>query len=1262
MKRFISALTLCISLLILLSVYLFPPVRAKENPILTLLNLPAPPPPNPDVHGLGGLRDEKFYDKTNSPKDNAPIDEILDYWHRKNGEYQESRHNIEPSDVVSERILKEIADNPKLLGSFLNVLTSNSRAADLVKTIYDRGPADGGVEKAERKTVKDWLLYNSPHFSDELARIASDARDSAEYVTGQRELLALSRVDFDRARPIVDRLNNDTSLKTSRVLAKWALYRHALDTSAIGDIDEYRDQLKKIVEDKSAIPGMRDLALDALANEKSWPGRDDWYFSLFTDETLLDLRVGGQTFSGLTTMMMMSTDDKYVDKMIEFTKSSNAAVRSAAVRNLATRLDSGNPEIIKALLPWLEDPKWAVDTNDARATLIRKLGDLEVPESVPGLISVLDEKPPFPIHRATGLNSPSTLQYYDPANRPAQSMANAANAMANAANAVANIAAKYADGNTAYNFAVYPNRSSAVLALAKQKDARAVPSLRRILPEGERYEAGNIVRALLICGGFTVGEQMDALEIAAKGVKNESEIVPTSAMANRNAAWGDPVGPIAVYGNANGYSRQRATSPHEVKSLLAEQLAQSTEISDELAQAIVAHIEIIDAKDPALAHAFRQLILKWQNAAINTLLLSDVKRGIADADTMVRLLGQRKSLREKQSTDVFDVLKGKGAAIGIAACLLEDVPNYTAILAGTDPDEKTALLACARLIRAPLPVAKVAENLKSPSEMLKIGAERYLESEDSAEARGIVLALHPNEARIMGAKSAFFSTADHDVTNPYLFTIFQSIGNDMLYYGWFGSSNDDEITATEKRLQTEVKKDNNLNGVYAYEGNYVRIYKDRVIYSWDEDDARYRERPLNKPEFEELKSFLAANRADDLPPFLSCGGAYCEAKELIMLGRGGGRRVYMNGGTEMYYKGRSYDFFGGLDKYFAGLKQSPATLKYTLSREIPGLEIILASDELHAETVWKEGSDLRIAASAVAIRKKIENEIDDLDTTDRGDYDQNEAKKAEMREKRRYEGFSWYKLGENGFESGAVQPPQVEFIRANDGVGIESGDEQWKARTADMEIRASAEGLFKIVHGKVTKLRPGSYQNPVITPNGRWALVSKTDDTLGLQIFRVDLVTNKEYPIKFEGYGERYPSAFVPMLNKILVARKGYDEYSDGEANDRVPVDADAVGMALVDAATGAVQPVTGEFRPLDQQTFRPLQKAAKPNEYWAAMPGIETNETLVGIFDAGRFTFRQVLRVPKIKFNSMSMWVDEPGGKIYFVYRGHLLALPLNK
>ena len=102
--------------------------------------------------------------------------------------------------------------------------------------------------------------------------------------------------------------------------------------------------------------------------------------------------------------------------------------------------------------------------------------------------------------------------------------------------------------------------------------------------------------------------------------------------------------------------------------------------------------------------------------------------------------------------------------------------------------------------------------------------------------------------------------------------------------------------------------------------------------------------------------------------------------------------------------------------------------------------------------------------------------------------------------------------------------------------------------------------------------------------------------------------------------------------------------------------------MRFIAPNTGVVADVTGELRPWAQQTFRPLQRTSKPNEFWAALPDHEKNITEVGIYNAATLSFRRVMTVPKIKFNSMKMWVDEPGGKVLFVYRGHLLAVPLIK
>src|SRR5688500_2172782 len=103
MKRTITALAFCSSLLLVLSLFLFPPAEAKENTFLTLLNLPAPPPPNPLVIS-STARDPKFYDKNNPPKDDAPISDILDYWRQQSSLYEELRYQAKMSETVRARI------------------------------------------------------------------------------------------------------------------------------------------------------------------------------------------------------------------------------------------------------------------------------------------------------------------------------------------------------------------------------------------------------------------------------------------------------------------------------------------------------------------------------------------------------------------------------------------------------------------------------------------------------------------------------------------------------------------------------------------------------------------------------------------------------------------------------------------------------------------------------------------------------------------------------------------------------------------------------------------------------------------------------------------------------------------------------------------------------------------------------------------------------------------------------------------------------
>jgi hypothetical protein len=90
-----------------------------------------------------------------------------------------------------------------------------------------------------------------------------------------------------------------------------------------------------------------------------------------------------------------------------------------------------------------------------------------------------------------------------------------------------------------------------------------------------------------------------------------------------------------------------------------------------------------------------------------------------------------------------------------------------------------------------------------------------------------------------------------------------------------------------------------------------------------------------------------------------------------MLGLNGGSRIYVQ-------NERTPQFFLGLEKLFEEFRAEPAAIKYSLSKEVPGLELLFANDALSAETVWKQGSDLRMVVGDAKVRERIDEEIGQL--------------------------------------------------------------------------------------------------------------------------------------------------------------------------------------------------------------------------------------------------------------------------------------------
>src|SRR5690348_3807364 len=138
MKRFAFALFFCASILAGLSTFLFPGTHAAENPLLALLNLPAPPPPNPETLHASTERPPDFFSKSKQPPDDAPIDVLMEYWRAQSQGFNDLGYKIYPSEKVLDRLMDEIAKKPSELGDFLNIFPRSDASSKFVREMYGK--------------------------------------------------------------------------------------------------------------------------------------------------------------------------------------------------------------------------------------------------------------------------------------------------------------------------------------------------------------------------------------------------------------------------------------------------------------------------------------------------------------------------------------------------------------------------------------------------------------------------------------------------------------------------------------------------------------------------------------------------------------------------------------------------------------------------------------------------------------------------------------------------------------------------------------------------------------------------------------------------------------------------------------------------------------------------------------------------------------------------------------------------------------------
>src|SRR5262245_59027743 len=452
--------------------------NASSDALRKLLSLPAPTPRAADEaekQNAKQPRPPEFYDKDNTPPDDAPAADLLDYWDLQ----QVSGRGPQPSEATRQRLLAACENEPEKLPFFLKLLPQNAAATERVKLLFDEALRANRFDEDWRKRVRDWLRFNSKYFLSELLALARKAKDKEGYVEKEESLIALAKVDWPSAEPLLQSLLGGGP--RTAALATALLYRHAVEVKEESAAEKYRERLQTIATSRNAPAGGRDTAIEELSLS-DWVGRDEWYLSLLADDTLLVPSDGNFSFSPLTKLFNREPD-KWIPVRAKLVESPNRTLRQAAASCLVRyATDHPRRDAILPVLRWLSDPDWLDINGTQRAWFIQTMDKLEMPESVPGLIWIIEHE----------------------------------------------------------EF----NRPWAARTLARYKDPRAVPALKKALTlVFDDNDIKELIQCLLASGGVSGTEQLEALEAYATRITTPEG----RALAETYRAFLDPQVAIGRY-------------------------------------------------------------------------------------------------------------------------------------------------------------------------------------------------------------------------------------------------------------------------------------------------------------------------------------------------------------------------------------------------------------------------------------------------------------------------------------------------------------------------------------------------------------------------------------------------------------------------------------------------------------------------------------------------------------------------------------------
>ncbi|HQR36149.1 MAG TPA: HEAT repeat domain-containing protein [Blastocatellia bacterium] len=1135
-----------------------------------------------EEHSAADNDDSEHQEKP--PADDAPIEKLIAYW--VGHSYSDVENDsTKPTEKVRERLLEAFENRPWMSPGMINLLPDTQDTHDRLYKLLTDDPNDLSSWK---NMIRMRLKQNSSYFREELL---SDVRNLGKFnYSDLSSLRALIKLDWETAKPVAEDMAR-SPLPHIAAEAQMLIYEQACRSNDSAQAEALRAQLKAIVMNRLAPPQSRQTALDSLLKTE-WSGREEWYVSLFSDPSLsgvrleekkadekakADAREGGrrrlpglmmdeETGMNLLWTGLLNNDTKLISAIMGLLNNGERAVHLAAVSCLTQFVANSQ-----------EGPK-ELRLQIARAMLPWLSqpdwgGEMERWAYIDSL-SKLDIPECLP-----GL---IWVLDYDP---------------------------------------MPENRATAARSLIQYKSPQAIPALRRALNrEGEDMLRQSIIHSLAKLGGFTDAEAASAIEAYCRRVLTED-------------------GRSEIQAIREGSSEKKLPLEISIGAVYAEN--EELDISDSLATLLFNRAKALRKTQPELARKILSIAHNSSGIVADLNLVDCIAEGWVDIEMLKLAFESRVQLRKNVGDKLDELLKLGGYQTGLAAAILEEEDNRLKVLNGRDTNAQLALLAAARYMREKLPVELVGKLLnagpvpanpavKTTAQAVVNAAESYLESEDSTEARKLVWARHPGEAKILGEQ--FYFNTPPGVVLP--------------------------VNAWEEKMRKEVLSTDGPEEVYAvvpsqnpevFNSIIVRVRKGAsgpfAEISLQQAEGRRQIRTLTSDELQELKDFTSREDVENIRTANQVGEpmyAYPGSPaffEYLRLTKDGGRRIKVAQVRRAPKKGATLqEQLGGL--FYRLSRTGEFKLRYVLEDKIPGVEVLVAEDKRQVYSICQEGGQLSVMVS-------VEN-----------------AEPNGLAER----GFEWRslvdgRLGAPIDEPANCQSPAmlwnrndwIREMRMTVGAMFDP-----KAKLGNVWFaQANPEGepgIWKFEEGhSPIKVAAGIYGNLVVTPDSKWLIAKKTiqtEDNFESRLVRIQLPSGREFPINATQANDLFPVSYVAAHNKFLLSQYQFQYRPDSSGST----------FYLLDAETGVTQVVRGEFRPLVGAIARPLQATDKPNEFWAALYDTKKKATAVGRYDLRTFNFTPVVELPELRLNSSDTWADAKSGKLYFVYLGHLLRIPLGK